>query len=211
MIMNVPPIAPSPVLSRNLFFIKDAVKTLEAKTGDKFDIFDPHTRELLLECREPDLSGTTKLRRLAGGNYDLGAPFNLIASVPGSKRQLLRLARKVPFLSFKDQPIELYDHEDLLIATLRRKFFCIGRKFPFFTPRSTLLFELNAKSILNGYRLLVGKKELGTLWLRWKGDRAAYLEQRFKYALAISEDVPKEDISRQLLLGLALCFHRIKA
>jgi hypothetical protein len=209
--MNSNSIALSPVLNRNLFFIKDAVKALEAKTADKFDIWDPHTRELLLECREPDLSGTTKLRRLAGGKYDLGAPFNLIASIPGSNQQLLRIARKVPFLSFKDPPIEFYDHEDLPIATLKRKFFCIGRKFPFFAPQGTPLLELNAKSILNGHRLFTGKKELGTLWLRWKGDRADYFEQGFKYALAINEDVPKESVSRQLLLGLALCFHRIKA
>jgi hypothetical protein len=59
-------------------------------------------------------------------------------------------------------------------------------------------------------RLFAQRKELATLWLRWNGEKRAFFEQGFKYALGINEEVPTDDISRQLLLGFALCFDRIK-
>jgi len=62
----------------------------------------------------------------------------------------------------------------------------------------------------NGYRLFDGKKELATVSLRWKGGKADYFQQGFKYALSINEEVPKNSISRQLLLAFALSFHRIQ-
>jgi len=208
--MNGALIEPGKLLNRNLFFIKDAVKTLEAKTSDKFDVYDPGSRELLLECRELDLSGLTRLRRLAGGKYDAGSPFNLVARIPGSNQQILRIARKVPLISFKKPPIEFYNHEDLGVLTMRRKFFSLGRKFQFFTPQNAPLFELHAKSTFYGFRLIANKRDLATIWLRWKGDQADYFKQGFKYALSINEEIPKDSISRQLLLAFALSFHRIQ-
>ncbi len=32
------------VLNRNLFFVKNAVERLEAKTADKLDVYDPESR-----------------------------------------------------------------------------------------------------------------------------------------------------------------------
>lgn len=208
--MNTASIDPWSLLNRNLLFIKDAVRALEAKTSDKFDVYDPYSRELLLECREADLGGVTKLRRLAGGKYDTGSPFNLVASVPGSNQQILRIARKVPFLSIRKPPIEFYNHEDLLILTSKKKFLSIRPTFLFFTSGNTLLLELQMKSILNGYQLIEGENELATISLRWKGDKADYFDGEFKYALSINRDVVENSITRQLLVAFALSFRRVQ-
>jgi len=81
------------ILYRNLFFVKNAVKASEAKTSDKLDVYDPQTHELLLECREPDIGILVKVARLFGGKHDRGTPFNLVAIVPGSRQQVLRITR----------------------------------------------------------------------------------------------------------------------
>jgi hypothetical protein len=49
------------ILNRNLFFVKNAVEKLEAKTADKLDVYDPESRQILLECREPDIGALTKV------------------------------------------------------------------------------------------------------------------------------------------------------
>jgi hypothetical protein len=58
------------ILNRNLFFVKNAVARSEAKTSDKLDVYDPESRQVLLECREPDIGILTKIARLCGGRHD---------------------------------------------------------------------------------------------------------------------------------------------
>jgi len=48
------------ILNRNLFFVKNVVAKREAKTSDKFDVYDPESLQILLECREPDIGILTK-------------------------------------------------------------------------------------------------------------------------------------------------------
>jgi hypothetical protein len=197
------------VLNRNLFFVKSAVKRLEAKTGDKFDIYDPNLRQLVVECREPDLGAITKLRRLAGGQYDAGAPFNLAGTIPGSRQQLFRVNRRIPFLSLTRPAIEFYDHRDVQLATLRPRFISWGRKFRFVTPQKTLLFELQIKSGLYRYRLFANKKEVSEITSKWKGQQAEYFAEGFRYAVSFAADVPPNDNLRLLLLAFAAAADRI--
>src|SRR5438552_3274273 len=82
------------VLNRNLFFVKNAVKASELKTSDKLDLFDPETKTLLLECREPNIGLFTQVARAFGGEHDKGVAFNLVGRLPGSGAQAFRVSRK---------------------------------------------------------------------------------------------------------------------
>jgi hypothetical protein len=97
------------ILNRNLFFIKDAVKRSEAKTADKLDVYDPDSRQLLLECREPDIGMLTKIARLCGGRHDAGTAFNLVAGIPSSKEQVLRIVRGNATLTLGGPAIKISD------------------------------------------------------------------------------------------------------
>jgi hypothetical protein len=205
------------ILNRNVFFVKDAVKMLEAKQSDKFDIYDPNTQELLFECREPNLGTVTRMRRLAGGKYDVGSPFNLEANVPGTDQQLLRVARNAGFLSLGSPPVEFYDHENQPISVVKKKFLSLfAQRFQFFSPQKTLQLELCAKPIISleltrkaSYNLVAQKKVLATIAPKWKGAGSAYFRQGFKSAISIAEDIPQNSPVRQLLIAFSISVQRI--
>ena len=209
MLASAPSVDMWQILNRNLFFVKNAVKRLEAKTGDKFDVYDPALRQLVVECSEPDLGGVTKLRRLAGGQYDAGSPFNLVGTIAGTHQQLFRVNRRIPFLSLARPPIEFYDHRDVQLATLKASFISWGLKFRFVTPQKTVLFELQIKSGLNRYRLFINKKEVAEISSKWKGQWTEYFTEGFQYALSFANDVPPNDNVRQLILAFAVATQRI--
>lgn len=50
-----------PVLAQSVYFVKEHVGMFKA--ANNYDIHDPESDELLMECREPNLSMLTKLFR----------------------------------------------------------------------------------------------------------------------------------------------------
>src|ERR1051325_5859486 len=81
------------VLNRNLFFVKDAVKSSEAKTSDKLDLYDPDQQSVVLQVREPSITTMTKVSRFYGGGYDRGSAFDLVVNYGDTTHQALRITR----------------------------------------------------------------------------------------------------------------------
>lgn len=199
------------ILNRDLFFVKDVVKSHEAKTSDKLDVLDPESGDILLECREPDIGVMTKMTRFLGGQYDQLAPFNIVASVPGSGEKVLRIARGSSVVTFGGSAIEYSDHNDQLICRMAKPFFSFGLAFRFFRDKKDTLFVMRVKSVLNGYRLMIDKKEVARVMLKWKKEHAAVFKtNKCKYAISISPDVPKNNVARQVILALAISIDRVK-
>src|SRR2546422_701572 len=83
-------------------------------------IYDPESRQIILECREPDIGTLTKVARLVGGRHDKGTEFDLVASIPGSKEQALRVARGSATLTFGGPSVRISDHQDALLGKLKK-------------------------------------------------------------------------------------------
>ena len=209
MIASAPSVDVWDILNRNLFFVKNAVKRLEAKSADKYDIYDPNLRELLVECREPGLGAVTKLRRLAGGQYDAGAPFNLAATIPGSNQQLCRVRRQIPFFSLGRPGVEIYDYRDVQLVTLKARMISWGCKFRIVTPQKAVLFEFQVKPGFNRHRLLINNREVGEIARKWRGQQSDYFADGFDFALSFANDLPPNDSNRLFLIAFAIGAHRI--
>ncbi|MEQ2009197.1 MAG: hypothetical protein ABMA26_20635 [Limisphaerales bacterium] len=202
------------ILNRNLFFIKDAVKASEAKMSDKFDIFDPESRAVVLECREPDISGLVKLARLFGGGHDHGTPFNLVAKHPGSGQQAFRVARGSTSFSFGGVKMEFRDHRDDLIGNMKKEVFALGLKFSFNKDKGPALFVLQLKTELlsKNVEILLGDKSVARIERKWTGERGDLFEQgKFAYALSVAPEVPPNNPVRQLLVAFSTVIHRVNA
>jgi len=200
------------ILNRNLFFVKNAVKASEAKTSDKLDVYDPQTHELLLECREPDIGILVKVARLFGGKHDRGTSFNLVAVVPSSRQQVLRIIRESATLSFGCRPMVISNHYQEVVGSLKRKKLTLGIKFDFFPEKSGEPFTLNVQSELWGgdAKLFINEKRVASITPRWRLEHADYFrEGRFAYAFSISSEVPPNDRTRLILLAVAIAQHRI--
>lgn len=190
------------ILNRNLFFVKNAVEKLEAKTADKLDVYDPESRQILLECREPDIGALTKVARLFGGRHDKGTEFNLVASIPGSKEQALRIARGSATLTFGGPTVKISDHWDSLPGKLKKKNFAIGTKFTFFPEKQGESFLLQIK----GGEIFCDDKKVAGI-SKWNSD--FFKENKFDCAFSISQEVPANSQIRQVLLAVAFAKHRV--
>ena len=51
-----------PLLNKNLFLVKEHVGFFKA--ANNYDIYDPETGELIIECREPSLGGIHKTAQI---------------------------------------------------------------------------------------------------------------------------------------------------
>ena len=68
----------SSVLNRNAFLVKEHVGLF--KSANNFDIYDPHTNERILECREERLGFFTQLLRFS--DYKRYTPFDIEVREP---------------------------------------------------------------------------------------------------------------------------------
>ena len=182
------------ILNRNSFFVKNVVKAREAKTQDKFDVYDSESRNLLLECREPDIGLVTKVARLIGGGHDAGTAFNLVANVADSDEQVLRIARGNATLTFGGPAISVSDHWHSLLGKLKKKKIALGTKFSFFPHKQgdPFLLQIKAREIFCNDKSVA----------RISGVNS-------EYAFSIDPDVPANSQLRQVLLAVGIAQHRI--
>lgn len=190
------------ILNRNLFFIKNAIAKREAKTSDKFDVYDSESREVLLEWREPDIGPLTKVARWFGGRHDRGTAFNLVASTLGSKERVLRVTRGNASLSFGSPIVKISDHWDSLLGILKKKNLSFGIKFTFAPEKQGESFLLQ----IDGDEIFCDDKQVAII-CKW--DSAFFKEGKFDYGISISPEVPANSLIRQVLLAFAIAKHRI--
>jgi hypothetical protein len=201
------------ILNRNLFFVKNAVKGSALKTSDKFDVFDPETRELLLEFREPEITGLTKMRLAIGGDHDAGSPFDYVARLPSSGQQALRLSRGGTSLTLGNVRINLFDHKNDQIGFLKKKLLAFGTKFKFTGTGGLGSFLCRLKTNFLGTgepKLLIGDHEIARRTLEVEAKyQEFFVRERCSYAIAISPKLPSNEPARQVVLAFFIGIDRI--
>ena len=78
----------NPLLSRNLFFVKEHVGMFKA--ANEFDVLDPQTGQPLMEVREPNLGMLTKILRFT--DWKRMTPFDVIVKDTNGP-QVVRITR----------------------------------------------------------------------------------------------------------------------
>ncbi|HEV7405983.1 MAG TPA: hypothetical protein VGO11_23760 [Chthoniobacteraceae bacterium] len=204
------PVSASEILNRNVFFIKNVVKTFELKTSDKFDLYSPEG-ELLLLCREPNLGAGARVQRFLGGQYDENGSFDFVISQPETNEQVLRVVRRRGAFSMSVPPAQFYREADHPLCTVKKKWLSISLTFQVFTGGQKPVYEVKVKSSFNSVRFFVNKQVLASMNKRWKGECAAFFKENgFQHALVIDESVPADSILREFLVAFALSFHRLR-
>ncbi len=73
-----------PSINKNLFLVKEHVKIFKA--ANSFDIIDPDTKQIVLQCREEGLGFFTKMFRFT--DYKRMTPFNMEIKTPEGQKIL---------------------------------------------------------------------------------------------------------------------------
>ena len=189
------------VLANNQFLVKEHVGMFKA--ANNFDIYDPNTGAMVMECRENKLGAFTKLLRFT--DYKRMTPFNVeIHDTEGNL--LVRVSRGISvFLS----DVKVHDGEGNLIGGFKQKFFSIGGKFDVQDPTGKTLCKLQGKWTGWDFKFLAGERELAHVSKEWAGMGKELFTSADNYVLTIDPDIPAEAPVRKLILAAVMCIDMV--
>jgi len=187
-----------PALNKNLFFVKEHVKIFKA--ANSFDILDPDTKQIVLQCREENLGFFTKIFRFT--DYKRMTPFNMEIKTPESQT-LITVRRDVSiFLS----NVEVLDERNQLIGKFKQKLFSIGGKFQVLDASERPLCMLKGKWTSWDFRFVSNDgKEFATVTKKWSGLGKELFTSADNYILQINSEVPADHPLRLLILAAVMC------
>ncbi len=187
-------------LSKNVFLVKEHAKLFKA--ANNFDIFDPETGQLVMECRE-NLGLITRIFRFS--DYKRMTPFNVCVRTPDG-RQVVRVQRGISVFLSK---VRVYDENDEQIGGFKQKFFSIGGAFKVLDRNDQPLCELKGKWTGWDFRFVSGGTELAQVSKKWAGIGRELFTSADNYVLSISSEVPPEHPVRKLILGAVMCIDMV--
>ena len=189
------------ILSRNIYFVKEHVGIFKA--ANNYDIHDPGTGQIIMECREEHLGFFTKMLRFT--DWKRMTPFDVQIRRPDGS-QVVRVKRGVSIFLSK---VEVYNEQNQYIGGFKQKFFSIGGAFTVLDANEQPVCELKGKWTGWDFRFLSGEVELAHVTKKWAGLGKEMFTSADNYVLEISESVPADSVARQLILAAVMCIDMV--
>ena len=188
----------NPLLNENLFLIKQHIGMFKA--ANNFDIYNPETSEIIINCREDQLGFFTKMFRFS--KYKVSTPFHVeIKSINGDP--ILSLKRGASFFGFT--PIPIFNEKNIQIGILTRKFRLGGAKIDIIDNSNKVLATLSGNLIGWDFKIKNENVELASITKKWAGLGKELFTSADNYILVINENVLKDDPIRPFLLCSVFC------
>ena len=189
------------LLNSNVFLVKEHVGLFKA--ANNFDIYDPQTGEIVMECREDNLGSITKLLRFTDSKRM--TPFDIeIRTTAGEK--VVRVTRGVSIFLSK---VSILDENDNVIGGFKQKLFSIGGAFSVLDANENPVCELKGKWTGWDFKFMSGGTELAHVTKKWAGIGKEMFTSADNYILEISDSVPADDPVRQMILSAVMCIDMV--
>jgi uncharacterized protein YxjI len=189
------------VLDRNQFFVKEHLGIFKA--ANNFDILDPESGQVILECREPNLGMLTKVLRFT--DYKRMTPFDVQITQP-SGALLLSVRRGV---SIFRSNVEVFDHQNKKIGEFRQKLLSIGGKFELLDANGRSLCWLKGSWTSWDFSFDQDGKQLAQVSKKWAGLGKELFTSADNYMLSIDASVAGNDPLRPLILAAVMCIDMV--
>jgi uncharacterized protein YxjI len=189
------------VLNNNLFLVKEHVGLFKA--ANNFDIYDPQTGQIVMECREDRLGTLTKLLRFS--KYKKMTPFDVQVRTPEGQ-QVVRVTRGISILR---SVVSVLDENNDLIGRFRQKLLTIGGAFNVLDANDNPVCHVKGKWTGWDFRFLRDEVELAHVSKKWAGLGKEFFTSADNYILEISEAVPPDSRIRQLILAAVMCIDMV--
>jgi uncharacterized protein YxjI len=190
-----------PILNRNLFLVKEHVGWFKA--ANNFDVHDPETGEVLLNCREDKLGLFTKLFRFT--DYKRMTPFQIEIRTPAGE-PVVTIRRGISLFLSK---VQVLDENNQPIGGFKQKLFSIGGKFDVLGANEQVLCTLKGKWTGWDFRFIAGEIELAHVTKKWAGLGRELFTSADNYILQISDQVPAGHPVRQLIMSAVMCIDMV--
>lgn len=186
-----------PVLNRNLFFVKEHAGIFKASSS--YDVLDPETQQVIMNCREERLGFFTKMLRFT--KYKKMTPFEVIIRTPEGQA-ILCVKRGVNLFLSK---VDVLDENGQRIGGFKQKLFSIGGAFQVLGANDEPLCELRGKILGWDFTFKVGEQEIGKVSKKWAGLGKELFTSADNYMLQISDTVPPNHTVRQMIVAAVMC------
>ena len=191
----------NPILNQNLFLVKEHVGMFKA--ANNYDIYNPESNQLIMNCRENNLGFFTKMLRFT--EYKRMTPFNIeITSASGEK--IIAVKRGIAWFR---STVEIFDEKDRLVGTFKQKFFSIGGKFEILDKNERPVATLQGKWTGWDFKFSHENKQLAQVSKKWAGMGKEFFTSADNYVLQIEETVPQDSPLRQLILAAVMCIDMV--
>jgi uncharacterized protein YxjI len=186
-----------PALNRNLFFVKEKVGFFKA--ANNYDVYDPETNQVVLNCREERLGILTKMLRFT--DYKRLTPFEVIIRTPDGQ-PVLCVKRGIAILR---SVVDVLDESGQRLGGYRQKFFSIRDRFSVLGANDQPLCVLQGNWRSWDFKFMSGEHELARVSKKWAGLGKELFTSADNYMLSIAADVPSDNPIRGLILGAVMC------
>lgn len=191
----------SQVVNNNLYLIKEHVGIFKA--ANNFDIHDPATGEVIMECREPTLGLLTKFLRFT--DYKRMTPFDIQIRTPDGQR-IVRIQRGISLFLSK---VIVSDQDNKIIGGFKQNLFSIGGKFDVLDHNEQIICKLVGKWTGWDFTFEHQDNELAHVSKQWAGLGKELFTSADNYMLAIASDVPCDHVVRKLILAAVMCIDMV--
>jgi uncharacterized protein YxjI len=189
------------VLNRNLFLVKEHVGMFKA--ANNYDIYDPDTGTIIMECREERLGALTKMFRFT--DYKRMTPFDIQIRTPEGN-QVVRVTRGIALFLSK---VDVLDQHDQPLGGFKQKFLSIGGAFNVLDVNDNPICELKGKWTGWNFKFMANGVEFAHVTKKWTGIGKEFFTSADNYVLKISKSVPKDHVARQLILAAVMCIDMV--
>jgi uncharacterized protein YxjI len=189
------------ILNQNLYFIKEHVGVFKA--ANNFDIFNPDSQQIIMNCREENLSFITKFFRFT--DYKRMTPFDILVKTIEGKTVLTVKRGFSLFLS----TVEVFDENENLVGRFKQRFFSIGGKFDIYDANESILCSLIGKWTSWDFKFVKDNVEFAHVSKKWAGIGKELFTSADNYMLNIDKDVPSNHPIRILILAAVLCIDMV--
>ncbi len=173
------------------------------KAANNYDICDPETGAIVLECREEKLGVFTKILRFT--DYKRMTPFHVEIREPRGKT-LIEVKRGISFFL---SSVDVFDGEGILLGRFKQKFFSIGGKFDVYSPDGAVLCSLKGK--WTGWDFFFGLDgvEFGRVNKKWAGIGKEFFTSADNYMLTIDPSLERDHPLRKLIVAAVMCIDMV--
>lgn len=190
-----------PAMQKNVFLVKEHVGLFKAASN--YDIYDPETGQIVMECREPSLGMFTKMLRFT--EYKRMTPFDVqVRSRDG--QLVVRVTRGISiFLS----RVKVLDENERPIGGFQQKFFSIGGKFDVLDESERPVCTLQGSWTGWDFRFVAEGAELAQVTKKWAGLGKELFTSADNYVLKVADSVRPDDPRRLLILAAVMCIDMV--
>jgi len=191
----------NPVLANNVYFVKEHTGIFKA--ANNYDIYDESGQNLLIECREENLSSLTKFFRFT--DYKRMTPFHLEIRTPAG--EVLIVVKKG--FSIFVSTVEVYGSKGELLGSFLQKFWSLGGRFDLFDAHNNPVCTLQGNWSSWEFSFHKDGNELASVTKKWAGMAREIFTSADNYVIKINQVVPSDSKIRMLILASVLCIDMV--